>query len=313
MKFCPWKTNSPIALFLFLFDMVLMENVVFQTNLYATQKDKPFNSLNLNELLKFLGINLLMGIKRIPSYRDYWSSTPEMHDAYISDQMSVKRFTWILSHLHLNDNTVQPQRGSPEFDKLYKSVDESMIKFKGRCSLKQYMPKKPIKRGYKVWMQCGCDESGFVCQFDIYTGKTVNMNRKNLPKNLKEEKVLGRGDFDFSVSSDKITCIKWKHKRCVNVLSNQNQPTEILQVQRKEKDGNMKNIPCPKAIVDYNNNMGFVDHFDHLKMLRIWDAGLVGVESLHRGYVTLVLNGLMTLPAILMGLGLNPGNDMDLC
>ena len=30
-----------------------------------------------------------------------------------------------------------------------------MIKFKGRSSIKQYLPLKPIKRGYKVW--CLCD------------------------------------------------------------------------------------------------------------------------------------------------------------
>ncbi|KFM74738.1 hypothetical protein X975_04463, partial [Stegodyphus mimosarum] len=65
------EDKSLIEPFLFLFEMTLMETIVFQTNLYATQKKKPFNSLNLSEFLKFLGINLLMGIKRIPSYRDY--------------------------------------------------------------------------------------------------------------------------------------------------------------------------------------------------------------------------------------------------
>lgn len=28
-------------------------------------------------------------------------------------------------------------------------IDEPMIKFKGRSSIKQYLPKKPTKRGYK--------------------------------------------------------------------------------------------------------------------------------------------------------------------
>ena len=44
-----------------------------------------------------------------------------------------------------------------------------MIKFKGRCSVKQYIPLKPIKRGYKVWVRA--DENGYVCQFEIYTKK----------------------------------------------------------------------------------------------------------------------------------------------
>jgi len=50
------------------------------------------------------------------------------------------------------------------------SIDESMIPFKGRSSLKQYMHLKPVKRGYKVW--CSADaQTGYVMKFSIYTGK----------------------------------------------------------------------------------------------------------------------------------------------
>lgn len=44
-----------------------------------------------------------------------------------------------------------------------------MIKFKGRSSLKQYMPKKLTKHGYKVWTKCA--SSGYCLDFEIYTGK----------------------------------------------------------------------------------------------------------------------------------------------
>lgn len=50
------------------------------------------------------------------------------------------------------------------------SIDEAMIAFKGRASIKQYMPKKPIKRGIKVWMRSD-SANGYVCQFSVYTGK----------------------------------------------------------------------------------------------------------------------------------------------
>ncbi|KAF2900929.1 hypothetical protein ILUMI_05252 [Ignelater luminosus] len=117
----------------------------------------------------FLDINLLMGIKKSPSYRDYWSADDDMNDPYISKLMTVNRFGWILSHLHLNDNVMMPIRESANYDKLYKirpyldklqrsfsncykptstlTVDESMIKFRGRSDKKQYMQKKPVKRG----------------------------------------------------------------------------------------------------------------------------------------------------------------------
>ena len=144
-----------------------MKSIVFQTNLYATQEGKNFVHVSLSELL-----NLLMGIKKLPSYSDYWSSCEALHDAYILSLMSVKRFSWILGHLHLNDNSLQPKRGDDKFHKLYKirpliihlserflsvfrlgknqAVNESMVKFKGRSSLKQYMPKKnPSSVGIK--------------------------------------------------------------------------------------------------------------------------------------------------------------------
>jgi hypothetical protein len=45
-----------------------------------------------------------------------------------------------------------------------------MIKFKGRSSLKQYFPLKPIKRGYQVW--CWCDLiTGYLFNYQIYLGK----------------------------------------------------------------------------------------------------------------------------------------------
>ena len=50
------------------------------------------------------------------------------------------------------------------------AVDEAMIKFQGRSSLKQYMPKKPTKRGIKVWV-LGDSTNGYFSRFDVYTGK----------------------------------------------------------------------------------------------------------------------------------------------
>ena len=45
-----------------------------------------------------------------------------------------------------------------------------MVPFKGRSSIKQYLPNKPIKRGFKVWVRAD-SVNGFVCDLDVYTGK----------------------------------------------------------------------------------------------------------------------------------------------
>lgn len=87
----------------------------------------------------------------------------------VRDTLRHKRFDDISSSLHVNDDNMRPADCK---DKLYKlrpfinavndrlpelynvtrevSVDESMILFKGRSSIKQYNPMKPIKRGYKL-------------------------------------------------------------------------------------------------------------------------------------------------------------------
>ena len=49
------------------------------------------------------------------------------------------------------------------------AIDEAMVAFKGRSSIKQYMPMKPVKRGYKIW--CLCDShNGYLWNFEVYTG-----------------------------------------------------------------------------------------------------------------------------------------------
>ena len=45
-----------------------------------------------------------------------------------------------------------------------------MVKFKGRSLLNQYLPKKTVKRGLKVW--CMVDATnGYITNFEVYTGK----------------------------------------------------------------------------------------------------------------------------------------------
>ena len=40
----------------------------------------------------------------------------------------------------------------------------------GRSCMKQYMPMKPVKRGFKVWVRADA-VTGYFCDFDVYVGK----------------------------------------------------------------------------------------------------------------------------------------------
>ena len=114
------------------------------------------------------------------------------HNTFISSIMSRDRLLEIFDNLRLANNSLKPKRESKDYSKIYKvknfteilwrnfqknynfgrcgTIDESMINFKGRSSIKQYLPLKPIKRGYKVW--CLCDPiTDYLFNYQIYLGK----------------------------------------------------------------------------------------------------------------------------------------------
>lgn len=187
-------------------DKELVSHITFQSNLYATQKGKNLN-LKDNELLAFFGINFLMGYHILPSIRHYWSSADDLLVKPVANTMTRNRFVEILSNLHVNDNSAISKDNPDKLHKLrplidnlntkfksvYKgtrelSVDESMIIFKGRSTLKQYNPMKPIKRGYKLW--CLCDQRGYTLKFEIYQGKNADVEAEFLTYGLGERVVL---------------------------------------------------------------------------------------------------------------------------
>jgi len=194
----PDNIKNPLDIFLCLFPQDLLDLIVQQTNMYIQKKTNNEKLITKDELLIFLGINILMGIKKLLSYRDYWSYDKKLNDSFISSLMSVVRFGFILGNLHISDTSTEPKKSEPNYDKLYKlrpllnrlqetfktywkpskyqSINKSMIKFKGRSSLKQYMPAKPLKRGYKCWV-CA-DEFSYVCEFQIYTGKAESSEKQ---------------------------------------------------------------------------------------------------------------------------------------
>ena len=166
--------------------------ITLETNRYAQQKMRPnWVDVTVDETWTFLGILILMGIHRLPRINNYWSKDSLLGVSPIQEAMRLKRFWAIWSNLHLVDNEKVDRSGGPyrkvkpvldvlseTFLKQYSpsqelSVDESMIKYKGRCKGKVRMPKKPIKLGYKVWC-CSCSCCGYLCSFQLYEGKPVD-------------------------------------------------------------------------------------------------------------------------------------------
>lgn len=68
------------------------------------------------------------------------------------------------------------------------SVDKSMIIFKGRSTIKQFNPIKPIQRGYKIW--CLADQKSYIKNFQIYQGKEEQISEEFKHFGLGERVVL---------------------------------------------------------------------------------------------------------------------------
>ena len=50
--------------------------------------------------------------------------------------------------------------------------------------MKQYLPLKPVKRGFKVWVRAD-STNGYICDFSVYTGKEESVERDLGPKAVK--------------------------------------------------------------------------------------------------------------------------------
>ena len=67
------------------------------------------------------------------------------------------------------------------------------MKYDGRSFLKQYVPLKPVRRGFKVWERAD-SITGYICDFAVYTGKEGEVERDLGGKVIKKlvEPLAGR-------------------------------------------------------------------------------------------------------------------------
>ena len=101
--------------------------------------------------------------------------------------MIRERFKEVLRNLHFSDNAIanNEDRGNKvrfltdHFNKAFspalsdsekQSIDEHMVKFKGRSSMKQYIKQKPIQWDLKFWLRCD-SKTGYLYQLDLYFEK----------------------------------------------------------------------------------------------------------------------------------------------
>lgn len=183
-----------LEVFLKLFPRSLFVWIADCTNerltILSEKNGNPVLLTDANEMMLFVGCLLIMSYNRVPHMHMYWSKNKSVRNETIASSISRDRFMLLHSKLYFN-HPQKPKDAEKTYytkelinclvytfnrhrsESTYQSIDEFMVKFQGRSSIKQFIPNKPVKRGVKGF--CRADAcSGYAYDFFIYQGKATN-------------------------------------------------------------------------------------------------------------------------------------------
>ncbi|KAJ8912354.1 hypothetical protein NQ315_014721 [Exocentrus adspersus] len=231
----------------------VLDLIVAETNRYAqdtingkrlskSSRLHQWQDTNCEEIEKFLGIVLWMGLNIRPKLQDYWANDPLYENT--------------INLLHQN------------FQDLYTIgkemvIDESMVPWRGRLSFRQYIPGKRHKYGVKLFKICSLD--GYTWKIQIYCGKSAGNTGKGLGERvvinlceglLNQGRILYTDNFYTSVPL------------ATKLLSNK---THLyLPVKRRRQADREQALPetpvktKPTVVLDYNNGKIGIDKSDQM-------------------------------------------------
>lgn len=188
---------TPVDAFELFFSPALIALIVEETNRYATyvisnttvsrkSRLKHWYPTNEQEIRKFVGFYIWMGLNTRPSIASYWS-TDVLYKNQVSQVLSRNRFEMLLRMIHFSDpeNNINNDRLykirhvldilNTSFQQIYTIgkemvIDESMIPWRGRLKFRQYIPSKSHKYGVKLFKLCS--PNGYTWKCQVYTGRT---------------------------------------------------------------------------------------------------------------------------------------------
>ncbi|CAF1417752.1 unnamed protein product [Rotaria sordida] len=193
------KYPSPFDFFNLFFTQEIVDHIVQQSNLYHTQQNFKQAPMTNQDLYRLIGFLFYSSLYKLPRKSDYWSTSfgPDI----VMKNITRDRIFQLLRSLHFGDNNLQTQSCdkieplihlfNKQCDSVIRqeqniSIDEQIIRFKGKTApknYKQYMPKKPIRRGFKLWCLSGV--SAFTYKVKLYRGASgstpvapVNLSRR---------------------------------------------------------------------------------------------------------------------------------------
>lgn len=180
------------------FDQEFWESLTTETNRYAAQViegdddtkkkkiDERWFPVTIDEMKAYIALSIIMTQVKKPCVQMNWSKRVIIHTPIFGQTMPYRRFLAITRFLHFANNDSSDKNDkmtkvrsvadylNEKFHELYipeedVSIDESLMKFKGRLGCVVFVRIKRARYGIKFYKLCESN-SGYCVQFKIYTG-----------------------------------------------------------------------------------------------------------------------------------------------
>lgn len=181
--------KTPVEVFELFFDENLMNMIVEETKIYASQKNLHNFDVTIDCLRNIIGIFIYTGYNSLPQEKLYWCEDEDIDRTIVRKCMARNRYFEIKRNIHFNNND-KISKDSP--DRIFKirpliehlnknfqrfgifsdkiSIDEQMVRYYGHHYMKQCILGKPIRFGLKQWIMA-CGRTGYCFKMNVYEGK----------------------------------------------------------------------------------------------------------------------------------------------
>ena len=174
---CPVPT-TPLSFFQLFVPLGVLLYFVEETNDYEYYQREEmrkkctyaWSGVGVEDIYHYLGIVVLMGIIALPEMQMHWAHNMTFSLSAFPQTMARRRFEAIQKYFHSFNRRAIP-KGNPDKLMIIRpvldfiigkcrslyvptsnlSIDEGMLKWKGRLSIRVYNPMKPIKYGIKFY------------------------------------------------------------------------------------------------------------------------------------------------------------------
>ena len=204
---------NELSFFSLFFTAAVISNLVDFTNLYADMHilskpsyatgDGEWELTNAGEMKSFIAVLIYFGLVRVADADKYWSRRTLYSGLWARRMLSRLRFRALRAFFHCSQ-PLDPTAPIPNdrlarvrylYDHLRNccpqywqpgaqiSIDERMVRFKGRQVMKVYIKNKPVKWGFKSFTLCD-SATAYNCHFELYTGQQLEHSEYGLTHDL---------------------------------------------------------------------------------------------------------------------------------